>query len=546
LALAMLLGPWGCPSSPTGGAARHHAQEPSRTDLEGIELRSLSVRTDAPAVKEYGAAVDHALSEAERSVVAALADLPLTHLPALSRMVRALARDMPDKTTPPSLVDGLMMWSGLPDPHPTLITVEIPQDDRQCHLRIGPGCQAAVTALVQEVSDSLAQAQSQLTGVGIVGLPDGSTRMMVALLERAVELRPIPLAVGRRGSFRVAGQLLGARSKPRVEVVGPSGQWSSLPVTVAADGFSTRVSCVDGPGAYQVEVLADGTHGPEVAANFPVYCGVDPPDSISMDVEVLDPSVTALQIARANFLYLNEERERRGLPSLQWDADAAAIAAGHSEDMRDHDYVGHRSPSSGEVTDRFEAAGVRSTVVRENVALGYGPKGIHESLMSSPGHRVNILATDVSHVGIGVVMGDPRSPSLPRPVYATQNFFQKPGAGVPAGDLGPVLRERVDEQRRAQGLPALRWDDALSVIAQRNADAVGRGKPPPKGYDQEVFALGYVGVSSHQLASIDFGALVGAQMWSELHGHVGLGVARTKERGGDEGFVAVVLEAKRE
>lgn len=540
----------GCPSPSGGGGARRHTTPPSSSDLEGITLRDMSVTTPGPAATRYGEPVEQRLSAAEQAVVDAMVGLPVTHLPALSRMTRVLAAEAPDQNTmPPSLVDGLMAWAGLPDPQPRLVVVELPDDARGCHERIAPGCEGAVASLVEQVEATLPPTEPLLVGVGVVSLPSGTTRMVVSVLERAVELRPIPVAVGRRGSVSVEGRLLGGRTRPRIDVVAPGGEWASLPVSGAADGrFSARMSCDDGPGAYQVEIFGDGIHGPEVAANFPVYCGTTPPDSISIQVEVLDPSVSALQIARANFLYLNEERRGRGLPPLEWSPEAAAVAQAHSEDMVAHGFVGHRSPTTGEVMDRFTAASLSGVVVRENVARGYGPKGIHDSLMDSPGHRVNILATDVTHVGVGVVVSEPETDvsGAPRPVFATQNFYRKPGAGAPTGDPSVALRSMIDEQRAQQGLAPAGWSEGLSAVAQARAEALGRGRPPPKGFENEVYALGYVAVASHRLASPDFAALASAELWTTPLPDVGLGVVRTKEKGGDEGFLVVVLVAERE
>lgn len=549
LALACVGLAVGCPSTPGGGPRHRSAQAPSASDLEGIALVSLRVQPRGPAATKYGARTEHALTEIEAAVVAAVADLPVTHAPALSRMVRQLALATPDRNTvPPALVDGLMAWAGLVDPPPRLVMVELPHDPEGCHQRMAPGCRPAVTSLVEQVRATLPESGPIALGVGVVALPDGSTRMMVAVLEQAVELEPLPVSVGRSGSFALAGRLLGGRTKPWVEVVGPSGHATTLPTTVAASGrFAARVGCADGTGAYQIEVMAEGRYGVEVAANFPVYCGTTPPDDITVVVEALDPSVTAEQIARANFLYLNEERRARGLPPLEWAEDAAAIAHAHSEDMLAHGFVGHTSPTTGDVTARFRAARLEPSIIRENVARGYGPKGIHESLMNSPGHRVNILATDVTHVGVGVVVGQPETDvaGAPRPLFATQNFYRAPGAGAPTKDLGPALQTRVDEARRQQGKGAVRWNDALSAIAQRLADARGRGRPEPKGWHDEVGALGFASVESVVLSSADFDAIVRAELWPTLEHDVGLGVVRSKAEGGGEEFLAVVLVAER-
>jgi uncharacterized protein YkwD len=548
LAAVLLLG--ACPSSPTGGGARRHTQPPSASDLDGIELVALEIQPSAPAVTKYGGPVEHALTEVEQAVVEAVADMPMTHVPALGRMVRELAATTPDRiNVPPTLVDGLMAWAGLVDPPPRLVVVELPEDHDGCHRRVAPGCRDALASLVQQVRTTLPENGPIAFGVGVVGLPGGRTRMMVAVLERAVQLEPLPVAVGRKGSFPIVGRLLGPRTKPWVDVVAPGGRATTLPARVASDGrFSARVGCDDGPGAYQVEVMAEGPYGVEVVANFPVYCGTAPPDTIAVVMEELDPSVGAEQIARANFLYLNEERRARGLPALAWDAEAAAIGHAHSTDMLEHGFVGHTSPTTGDVTARFQAAELPATIIRENVARGYGPKGIHDSLMNSPGHRVNILATDVTHVGVGVVVGQPETnvTGAPRPVFATQNFYRKPGAGAPTKDLGPALQGRIDEARKTKGLAPIRWNDALSAIAHKRAEAQSRGKPEPKGWEEQVFALGYVGVASHSLSSIDYEALAGAELWSTPALEAGVGVVRTKDPGGGEGFLAIVLVAERE
>jgi uncharacterized protein YkwD len=551
LALASSLWLGACPSAPGGGGARRDTRPPSASDLEGIALVSLDIAPSGPPATKYGAPVQHALTEVEQAVVTALAGLPVTHAPALSRMVRELAAKAPDRNTvPPTLVDGLMAWAGLVDPPPRLVLVELPEDPEGCHRRMAPGCRPAVASLVEQVRATLPDQDLGpiAVGVGVAALREGGTRMMVAVLERAVELDPLPVAVGRSGSFSLTGRLLGARTKPWVEVIGPGGRSTTLPAPVAANGrFAVRVGCHDGPGAYQVEVMAEGRYGVEVAANFPVYCGISPPDTIAVEVESVDPAVSPAQLARANFLFLNEERRARGLPPLVWAEDAAAVAEAHSQDMLAHGFVGHTSPTTGDVTARFRAARLEPVVIRENVARGYGPKGIHESLMNSPGHRVNILATDVTHVGVGVVVGSPETnvEGAPRPLFATQNFYRLPGATAPTKDLGPALQARVDEARKARGLPAVRWNAQISAIAQRLADARAKDRAEPKGWHEEMGALGFASVESIVLSSADFDAIVKAELWPTLVHEVGLGVVRMKARGGGEEFLAVVLVAER-
>jgi uncharacterized protein YkwD len=281
-------------------------------------------------------------------------------------------------------------------------------------------------------------------------------------------------------------------------------------------------------------VLADGKLGPEVVANFKVFCGVDRPSEIRFGYERLGPKVTTADVVRGNFDLLNAEREARGLSILAWDDRAATVAKAHSEDMLANNFVGHVSPRTGDAAARFDRAGITGIVVRENVARGYGPKGIHESLMNSPGHRINLLAPDVTHVGIGVVFGEPESSAAnaPRPVFLTQNFYAKPGADIPAKPSS-ALRDRVDEQRVAAGHGRLKWTQALNQIAQRRADAVA-GLGPAMTDDElseQLSGLGIGSLEQHQVAAGSFEGLVSLDVWASLpnEAKVGVGVAISGE-----------------
>lgn len=520
---------------------------------QGISVVELVVRTGAAHASQYGEPVRHALNATEKAIARGLGQLPVTHEPALSRMTRELAAHAPDRfNIPAKLVDGLMAWAGLPDPPPRLIVVEIPHDGGDCAGRMGPSCREPIDTLLKQVRTSLPEGPHLVYGVGVAAVDGGATRMIVAILERALKLEPMPVAIGAGETVVVKGRLVGDRRAPSLELTGPRGNWSSVPALLGDDGtFSARVACGRGRGVYQLEVLAEGVHGPEVTANFPLHCGVEPAREITVTMERLGPDVTAQTVERANFEQLNEERRARGLPPLQWDEDAAAVARAHSEEMARDSYVGHVSPQTGDVSARFRKAGLVGAVIRENVARGYGPRGIHDSLMHSPGHRVNMVATDVTHVGIGVVIAPPETdvPGAPRPVYATQNFFKKPGAGAPPdAELAPTLKTRVDGERRRAGLPVLPWAPRLSEVAQREAEQRARGRAGAgDALQKRVFALGYEAVALHQANSVDFDVLAGLDVFAQPPGRaIGVGVARAKKRGTEPGeFWVVVLVAER-
>lgn len=519
------------------------APRPSEGSSRHIQEIQAVAHASGTAAQSYGIDRPHTPSEVEQAILASVDDAyrgDLTHDPALSAMVRDLAVASPSRfDMPPTLLDALLAWHGIPDPEPAVVVVELQGSEHGCDRAPKPDCQDALDALVQEVLATLESVSGKPRwryGVGVAAVEDGArTRMMVALVERAIELEPIPVALPASGKFELQGKLLGKRHEPRIERVDPDGDWTRLPAVTGNDGsVRADIRCDAGNGAYQVEVLADGKLGPEVVANFKVFCGVDRPSEIRFGYERLGPKVTSADVVRGNFDLLNAEREARGLSILAWDDRAATVAKAHSEDMLANNFVGHVSPRTGDAGARFERAGISGIVVRENVARGYGPKGIHESLMNSPGHRANLLAADVTHVGIGVVFGEPESSAAnaPRPVFLTQNFYAKPGADVPVKPSS-ALRDRVDEQRVAAGLGRVKWNQAMNQIAQRRADGTAGLGPGMSDEDlrEQLAGLGLGSLEQHQVSAGSFEGLVALDLWAGLpsEAKVGVGVAAAGE-----------------
>lgn len=91
---------------------------------------------------------------------------------------------------------------------------------------------------------------------------------------------------------------------------------------------------------------------------------------------------------------LNAERTARGLGTLASHWDLVDDAEAHSHRMMEANDL-HHNPNLGSVTTGWLALG-------ENVGVGPSVNSIHNSFMSSSGHRANILG-DFTHVGIGAV-----------------------------------------------------------------------------------------------------------------------------------------------
>ncbi len=515
-----------------------------------IEIVQVQIQPTQAGAETYGAPVLHRSNPGEKAIHAELRGIKAVHEPALSRMARELATTTPDRLNiPPALVDELMAWNGLVHPPPGLTVVELGPDAPDCVRTTKPVCRGSIESLVEEVRASLPEADEVAYGVGAAGLESGASRFVVALLEPAVRMESVPKRVGQGREVKVGGRLLGGRSQPSVEVVDPDGVWTTVPTLTGDDNMFSAVVRCQKQGAYQVELLVEGEHGPEVAANFPLYCASSPPLVLDVELERVGPGVTADQIARVNFDYLNVERTQRGLPALSWDRKASKVALAHSRDMYRSGFVGHRSPTTGDVTERFKRARMRGTVIRENVARGYGPKQIHQSFMRSPGHRVNMLASDVTHVGIGVVVGKAESDASAarRSLFATQNFFRDPEAAAAAqGDPVMALRKRVDAARKAGGMSPVTWHEKLGRVAAKQARAMARGRKPglDQSLERDLADTGFSSIDRHHVESNDVSGFDELDLWKDTTvGAVGLGVAERKSRGGTT-YVLLILVAR--
>ena len=104
---------------------------------------------------------------------------------------------------------------------------------------------------------------------------------------------------------------------------------------------------------------------------------------------------------------VNAERQKQGLPALKVNMELVQVARVKAQDMIDHQYFGHHSPTYGSPTDMLNAFGVKYRTAGENLAGNQTVERAHQSLMNSDGHRANILNGNYTEIGIGIVNGGP-------------------------------------------------------------------------------------------------------------------------------------------
>ncbi len=382
-------------------------------------VRALSIRPELPPARMYGNTQMPKLASLQARLVSTLRPLVGEPDGGLCRLAQELAR-LPDALIefPPGLLDELRAWTGVPEPTPHVVSVDATMP---C---MGAACDPWVEALVDAAVRMRHQEHAGQTrvGVGVFTTPSRQ-RAIVVVQRRVLALAPLPTQVALQAGLRLNGRLLAGHTHPAVEFVDPKGGMHILAPRVDGTDFTTHVPCNAGPGRYQVEVLTEGSAGVEVAANFPLWCGQPRPTSaLLVSLERLQPGVHPRDVEGVLAHAVQEARRAHNLPALQWHRGLAAVARAHSQDMRQGQFVAHRSTRTGEAPERLRAANIEASVVRENVALGHGPYGIHEGLMASPGHRRNILATDVTMFGIGVVLDTRETPPA---VLVTEVFADR-------------------------------------------------------------------------------------------------------------------------
>jgi uncharacterized protein YkwD len=281
----------------------------------------------------------------------------------------------------------------------------------------------------REFAATLGSVEEPFTHVGIASARDPGrpryTRWVMLAVDRRYTLRPLPRALAAGASVRLEFGLPRSLRNPGVIATTPHGATLRLAAEATADGWAATLALGRDPGEHTVEILASDEHGPQVVALFPISVAAPPPRQWRGEAP---PGEDAIRSAGAAEDYLrgltDEQRRDNGRKELAWDARLAAVARRHAEDMRDNGFMGHLSPTSGDVGDRLRRAGYSFSYAAENIARASSLWEAVESLMRSPGHRANLLATDPTHAGIGVAIAtdaDGRRTFLVTQVFARPN-----------------------------------------------------------------------------------------------------------------------------
>lgn len=120
-------------------------------------------------------------------------------------------------------------------------------------------------------------------------------------------------------------------------------------------------------------------------------------------VSAVGKSLTQDEFAEEVLRLVNQEREKKGLKALKYNASLQKAAQLRAEELpRKFDHVRPDGTSCFTVLKKF---GVSYYAAGENIAAGQKtPEKVVESWMNSPGHRQNILG-NYSYLGVGFYKG---------------------------------------------------------------------------------------------------------------------------------------------
>jgi uncharacterized protein YkwD len=372
----------------------------------GVAARSYAA---APATK--GGPPRDALGEAivaDARAVAKKAGRPVpTHDARLDWAMTDLARSVRAGEIPSIEATAFLLGHyGIPEPSPHFFLA-----------RFTPGAEDEVRARArEEFAAALRGGPVGRIGVGI-DRSGPEVRVVAGFQETAIALlSDIPRQLRSGGRIRIAARIIGAYHDPELVVTAPDGSTHDEHTIHPPDLAVQFVCGLDGP--YQLEIVATGTVGPTVLANFPLSCGVAPPalfrGGAGMQQGSADPRAAEQRIVEL----VNRDRSLAGLAPVAVDARLTAVARAHCQDMVDHDFLGHISPRTGSAADRARRAGLSPEILFENVGRAYSPDSAESGFLGSPGHRGNLLDPRARRIGVGVVFG-PEARGT-RPLIVTQ------------------------------------------------------------------------------------------------------------------------------
>jgi uncharacterized protein YkwD len=376
-----------------------------------------------------------------------------------------------DSADPPpdSLLSFLSFYFGVPAPVRRVVITNIETED----------VRMLAAPLADGITSFAATASMPRYGLSTRRVKQGATRIVLLLQEGTVALDPLPRKLAPGAQVTLSGHVTESLDNPKLAIGDVAGHLDTPQASGKA--FKAELKCGDKPGKIVVELRAEEQGSETVPANFPVYCGEEPPTSV-----VLEPARMEEPAAfeRKIFEQINAERAAAGLGPLLWDDAVAGVARAVSEARRDAMKRGGSVTS--DVVHRLKQAEVMSPLVLQNSAQTRSVGDTATRFLMSPSHRANYMSTEATHAGVGVA---PTADAAGKPAALVTELFVKELPPLDVAALREKLYAELARKRSDARAAPLRKDAMLEEMAQRYASelAAARGDLP-KARDKELIA----------------------------------------------------------
>ncbi len=331
---------------------------------------------------------------------------------------------------------------------------------------IGPS-EKIPPSLMKFLDDQVQRGRYTHFAIGVTRTADQKQMVTTLILaRRPAFIKPFPVcpAPGSRQTMELA--LLRAYSHPVWLMTTPKGDVKKGTLNYDEGKWTSEIAFDSGPGEYTMELTVNGPTGPEVAALFPLYCGMQRPSIPRIKARPAPNRYhNPAEAEAAMVAMINKDRASLELPPLSKDDELCKIARAHAMQLLFDRHATHRSKKSGALVDRLRKARVKFDRALENVSLSSSPEAAHDRLMSSPSHRINILDPDVTVVGVGVAMERTPEEDI---VAVCEVFLELPETGPELTTVKKLL-DLVNDRRRKKGRFALGLDNDLSRLARQSA-----------------------------------------------------------------------------
>lgn len=176
---------------------------------------------------------------------------------------------------------------------------------------------------------------------------------------------------------------------------------------------------------------------------------------------VSEQSISREELSKkAIITHTNNARTQNGLPPLTENPLLDSIAEVRVRDMLEKQYLAHVSPTGQQAADIAQNIGYHYKVIAENIGSGdfYSNQKVVDGWMQSPGHRNNILSTEVQDIGAAVLKGNMKGMEtyVSVQIFGLQSLPVMPNACVAPSDV--ILREIEAKKAEIESLRGqLEW-----------------------------------------------------------------------------------------